>query len=92
MKIAKKSESGIAYKAITDEIILRIMNKAKLGIHPKEVAKRIFDAVKSEIPLPRYHIGDDAAEFLEARRSKTDIEFEDYIKKRYAYGNILLWD
>jgi NAD(P)-dependent dehydrogenase (short-subunit alcohol dehydrogenase family) len=92
MKMAKKLELDTAYKAMTDEIIPRVISKAKLGIHPKEVAKRIIDAVKSEIPLPRYHIGDDAAEFLEARRSKTDIEFEDYIKKRYAYGNILLWD
>ena len=92
MRMAKKLELDTAYKAMTDEIIPRVISKAKLGIHPKEVAKRIIDAVKSEIPLPRYHIGDDAAEFLEARRSKTDIEFEDYIKKRYAYGNILLWD
>ena len=92
MKIAKKSESGIAYKAITDEIILRIMNKAKLGIHPKEVAKIILEVVKTDKPLPRYYVGDDAAKFLEARRSKTDIEFESYIKKRYAYGNIRFWD
>ena len=92
MKMAKKSESGIAYKAITDEIILRIMNKAKLGIHPKEVAKIILEVVKSDKPLPRYYVGDDAAKFLEARRSKTDVEFESYIKKRYAYGNIRFWD
>ena len=92
MKMAKKSESDTAYKAITDKIILRIMSKVKLGIHPKEVAKPILEAVKSEIPLPRYHVGDDAAQFLEARRSKTDIEFESYIKKRYSYGNIRLWD
>jgi len=92
MKIAKKSESGIAYKAITDEIILRIMNKAKLGIHPKEVAKIILEVVKTDKPLPRYYVGDDAAKFLEARRSKTDVEFESYIKKRYAYGNIRFWD
>ena len=92
MRMAKKLELDTSYKNMTDEIIPRVISKAKLGIHPKEVAKRIIDAVKSEIPLPRYHIGDDAAEFLEARRSKTDIEFEDYIKKRYAYGDILLWD
>ena len=92
MKMAKKSESDTAYKAITDKIILRITSKAKLGIHPKEVAKIILEAVKSDKPLPRYSVGDDAAKFLEARRSKTDIEFESYIKKRYSYGNIRLWD
>ena len=37
-------------------------------------------------------VGDDAAEFLEARRNKTDAEFERYLKKIYAYGNIRLWD
>ena len=92
MKIAKKSESNIAYKAITDEITLRIASKAKFGIHPKEVAKIILEIIKSDKPLPRYYVGDDAAKFLEARRSKTDIEFESYIKKRYAYGNIRFWD
>ena len=91
MKIAKKSESNIAYKAITDEITLRIASKAKFGIHPKEVAKIILEAVKSDKPLPRYSVGGDAAKFLEARRSKTDIEFESYIKKRYAQGNIRFW-
>jgi len=92
MKIAKKSESNIAYKAITDEITLRIASKAKFGIHPKVVAKIILEIIKSDKPLPRYYVGDDAAKFLEARRSKTDIEFESYIKKRYAYGNIRFWD
>jgi len=92
MKMAKKLELNTAYKAMTDKIIPRIISKAKLGIHPQEVATIIIDAVKSEIPLQRYHVGDDAAKFLEARRSKTDIELENYIKKRYAYGNIRLWD
>ena len=91
MKMAKKSESDITYKDVTDKIILRITSKAKLGIHPKEVAKIILEAVKSDKPLPRYSVGGDAAKFLEARRSKTDIEFESYIKKRYAYGNIRFW-
>ncbi len=92
MKMAKKSESNTAYKAITDEITLRIASKAKFGIHPKEVAKIILEIIKSDKPLPRYYVGDDAAKFLEARRSKTDIEFESYIKKMYAYGNIRFWD
>ena len=91
MKMAKKSESDTAYKDVTDKIILRIMSKAKLGIHPKEVAKIILEVVKSDKPLPRYYVGGDAAKFLEARRSKTDIEFESYIKKRYARGNIRFW-
>ena len=88
MKMAKKLESDTVYKDVTDKIILCIMSKAKLGIHPKEVAKMILEVVKSDKPLPRYYIGGDASRFLEARRSKTDIEFESYIKKRYARSNI----
>ena len=91
MKMAKKSELDTAYKDVTDKIILRITSKAKLGIHPKEVAKMILEVVKSDKPLPRYYVGDDAAKFLEAKKSKTDIEFESYIKKRYARGNIRFW-
>ena len=37
-------------------------------------------------------VGVDAAEFLEAKKSKTDIEFENYLKRCYAFGNIRLWD
>ena len=92
MKMAKKSRLDTAYKDITNKIITGIMSRTELGAHPKEVAVKILEAVKSDKPLPRYHVGDDAAEFLEARRNKTDAEFERYLKKIYAYGNIRLWD
>ena len=37
---------------------------------------------KLENPLPRYTVGTDAAMFDEAKRGKTDIEFENYVKSQ----------
>ena len=48
---------------------------------PKEVANTIVKAIKDKKPLPRYIVGNDASMFLEAKKSKTDIEFENYLKK-----------
>ena len=90
--MAKKSQLNTAYKSITDKITMGAMSKAKFGTHPNLVAMKILEAVRSDRPLLRYHVGDDAYECLEARRSKTDAEFESFLKKIYAYGNIRLWD
>ena len=92
IKMAKKSQLNTAYKSITDKITMGAMSKAKFGTHPNLVAMKILEAVRSDRPLLRYHVGDDAYECLEARRSKTDAEFESFLKKIYAYGNIRLWD
>ena len=36
--------------------------------------------------LPRYTVGTDAAMFMEAKQSKTDIEFEKYMSKELFPG------
>jgi hypothetical protein len=54
---------------------------AEMGTPPKEVANTIVKAVKEKNPLPRYVVGNDASMFLEAKKNKTDIEFENYLKK-----------
>ena len=92
MRISKKSKTDTAYKNITDKIISGVKRNAQSAPHPKEVAKIILKAVRDRMPLPRYYVGADAAEFLEAKKSKTDIEFENYLKRCYAFGNIRLWD
>ncbi|HSB57520.1 MAG TPA: SDR family oxidoreductase [Nitrosopumilaceae archaeon] len=79
MKKSMKPDS--AYKDITNKVIMGISMMAEMGTPPQEVAKTIIKAIKSENPLPRYTVGNDAALFLEARKSKTDLEFENYIKK-----------
>jgi hypothetical protein len=54
---------------------------AEMGTAPKEVADTIVRALKEKNPLPRYPVGNDAVMFLEAKKMKTDIEFENYLKK-----------
>jgi len=85
MKMAEKSESDTVYKDITDKVVSGVKMMAEMGTHPKEVADTIIKAVKDEKPLPRYIVGNDASMFLEAKKSKTDIEFENYLKKE-LYG------
>ena len=79
MKKSIKSDS--AYKDITNKVIMGISMMAGMGTLPQEVARTIIKAIKSENPLPRYTVGNDAAMFLEAKKAKTDLEFENYIKK-----------
>ncbi|KFM14988.1 putative short-chain type dehydrogenase-reductase VdlC protein [Marine Group I thaumarchaeote SCGC AAA799-O18] len=81
MKIAKKSELDSVYRDITTKVISGVKMMAEMGTPPKEVANTIVKAVKDEKPLPRYIVGNDASMFLEAKKSKTDIEFENYLKK-----------
>jgi len=81
MKMAKKSELDTVYKDITTKVVSGVKMMAEMGTHPKEVANVIVKAIKDKKPLPRYIVGNDAAMFLEAKKSKTDIEFENYLKK-----------
>jgi NAD(P)-dependent dehydrogenase (short-subunit alcohol dehydrogenase family) len=77
----KSTKQDSVYKDITNKVIMGISMMAEMGSHPQEVAKTIIKAIKSENPLPRYAVGNDAVMFLEAKKTKTDLEFENYIKK-----------
>ena len=83
MKTAKKADD--TYKEITEKVISGVRMMAEMGTPPKEVANVIIKSLKDEKPLPRYVVGNDAAMFLEAKKMKTDIEFENYLKKE-LYG------
>ena len=85
IKMAKRSESDTVYRDITVKVTSGVKMMAEMGTHPKEVADTIVKAIKNENPLPRYIVGNDALMFLEARKNKTDIEFENYLKKE-LYG------
>ena len=85
VKLAKKSESGTAYKDITVKVISGVKMMAEMGTPPKEVADAIIKSINDDKPLPRYIVGNDASMFLEAKKSRTDIEFENYLKKE-LYG------
>ena len=85
MKTAKKADVGETYRDITLKVITGVKMMAEMGTPPKEVANVIIKSLKEEKPLPRYVVGNDAAMFLEAKKMKTDIEFENYLKKE-LYG------
>ncbi len=85
MKMAKKSELDTVYKDITTKVVSGVKMMAEMGTPAKEVANVIVKAIKDKKPLPRYIVGNDASMFLEAKKMKTDIEFENYLKKE-LYG------
>ena len=85
VKLAKKSESDTAYSDITAKVVSGVKMMAEMGTPAKEVADTIVKSIKDDKPLPRYIVGNDASMFLEAKKGKTDIEFENYLKKE-LYG------
>jgi len=85
VRLAKKSESDTAYRDITTKVVSGVKMMAEMGTPPKEVADTIVKSINDDKPLPRYIVGNDASMFLEAKKSKTDIEFENYLKKE-LYG------
>ena len=85
VKLAEKSESDTPYRDITARVVSGVKMMAEMGTPAKEVADTIVKAIKDEKPLPRYIVGNDASMFLEAKKNKTDIEFENYLKKE-LYG------
>ena len=80
MKVAKGKPDS-PYKEVTEKVMNGVKMMAEMGTMPDEVAKTIIKAIQTEEPLPRYIVGSDASMFLEAKKMKTDIEFENYIKK-----------
>jgi len=85
MKMAKKSELDSVYRDITIKVVSGVKMMAEMGTPPKEVADAVVKSIKDDKPLPRYIVGNDASMFLEAKKNKTDIEFENYLKKE-LYG------
>lgn len=79
--LKRSARQDSAYKGITDKVLQGLNMMCEMGTPPQEVARTIINAIRSENPLPRYPVGNDAVMFLEAKKSKTDMEFENYIKK-----------
>jgi NAD(P)-dependent dehydrogenase (short-subunit alcohol dehydrogenase family) len=81
VSLKKSMKPDSPYKEIAEKVINGIAMMAEMGTPPQEVAGAIIKAITSENPLPRYPVGNDAIMFLEAKKNKTDLEFENYIKK-----------
>jgi NAD(P)-dependent dehydrogenase (short-subunit alcohol dehydrogenase family) len=51
--------------------------------HPEEVAKTILKAIMSKNPQLRYTVGNDADSIIQAKRTMSDEDFENLIKKQF---------
>lgn len=76
-----ESRKDPKYKEITENILSGLKMMVEMGTPPSHVAKVILGAIHDGVILPRYTAGKDAAMFLEAKKAKTDLEFEKYMSK-----------
>ena len=80
MKIPE-SKTDPEYKELSDKILSGLKMMVEMGTAPSEVANVVIKAIHDKEILPRYTVGTDAAMFMEAKKMKTDIEFEKYMGK-----------
>jgi NAD(P)-dependent dehydrogenase (short-subunit alcohol dehydrogenase family) len=75
------SKTDPKYKELTDHILSGLKMMVQMGTPPSQVAEVIIKAIHDDEMLPRYVVGADAAMFMEAKKMKTDIEFEKYMSR-----------
>jgi len=80
MKIPE-SKVDPKYKELTEHILSGLKMMAEMGTEPAQVAEVVLKAIHDKEILPRYIAGTDAAMFMEAKKMKTDLEFEKYMSK-----------
>jgi NAD(P)-dependent dehydrogenase (short-subunit alcohol dehydrogenase family) len=74
-------KSDEKYKQLTDNILAGFKMMIEMGTAPAKVADVVIKAIHDDEILPRYIVGTDAAMFMEAKNSKSDLEFEKYMAK-----------
>ncbi len=80
MKIPE-SKIDPKYKELTDHILSGLKMMVQMGTEPSVVAESVIKSLHDDEMLPRYVVGTDAAMFMEAKKAKTDLEFEKYMAK-----------
>ena len=85
MKISD-SKTDPRYKKLTDHILSGLKMMVQMGTEPSQVADVVIKAIHAKEMLPRYVVGTDAAMFMEAKKMKTDLEFEKYMSKELFPG------
>jgi len=80
------SKTDPKYKELTDHILAGLKMMVQMGTAPSQVAEVVIKAIHDEEMLPRYVVGTDAAMFMEAKKMKTDLEFEKYMSKELFPG------
>ena len=81
-----ESKTDPKYKELTDHILSGLKMMVQMGTDPAHVAEVIMKALHDDEMLPRYVVGTDAAMFMEAKKMKTDLEFEKYMSKELFPG------
>ncbi|HEY5735736.1 MAG TPA: SDR family oxidoreductase [Nitrosopumilus sp.] len=76
-----ESKADPKYKELTDNILAGLKMMVEMGTPPSQVADVVMKAIHDKEMLPRYVVGTDAAMFMEAKKMKTDLEFEKYMSK-----------
>lgn len=79
MRVTKPKNE--AYAKMINHIMSGLQMMVHMGTDPKSVADVILEALREPHMRPRYVVGPDASMFMEAKRSKSDAEFEEYMKK-----------
>lgn len=74
------------YKQITENMVSGVKMMVEMGTPPSKAAEAVIKAIHDKEMLPRYVVGTDALMFMEAKNSKSDIEFEKYISKELFPG------
>ena len=80
MKIPE-SRADPKYKDLTEHILSGLKMMVQMGTEPAQVAQVVMKALHDKEMLPRYVVGADATMFMEAKKMKTDLEFEKYMSK-----------
>jgi len=75
------SKKDPKYKQLTDNMLAGLKMMVEMGTAPSQVADAVIKAIHDDEILPRYIVGTDAAMFIEAKKSKSDLEFEKYMSK-----------
>ncbi len=76
-----ESKTDPKYKEIMDNILSGLKMMVEMGTPPAQVAEVVIKAIHDREILPRYTAGTDAVMFMEAKKMKTDLEFEKYMSK-----------
>ena len=80
MKIPE-SKKDPKYKELTENMLSGLKMMVEMGTSPSQVAEVVMKAIHDEEMLPRYVVGTDAAMFMEAKKSRSDLEFEKFMSK-----------
>ena len=81
-----ESKADPKYKDLTEHILSGLKMMVQMGTEPAQVAQVVMKALHDKEMLPRYVVGADATMFMEAKKMKTDLEFEKYMSKELFPG------